>query len=259
MQSFQPPAYTGFSDPLIELVGVGKTFQGKIAVSDLNLTIPRGGTTVLIGPSGSGKSTVLRLLNGLIEPESGDVLFGSVRLTGENVRPIRRRMGYMVQSGGLFPHLTCRQNIELAARHFGMTSPARAERLAELAALTRYPEDALDRFPSRISGGQRQRAALMRALFLDPEVLLLDEPLGALDPLVRRDLSEDLRSIFLTLSKTVVFVTHDMAEAAFFGDMVVLMSEGQIAQKGTIRDLRDRPATPFVRDFLRAELPREDA
>ncbi len=247
------------SEILLELVGISKTFEGKGAVFDLNLTVPRGRTTVLIGPSGSGKSTVLRLLNGLIEPESGDVLFDSVRLTRESVRPIRRRMGYMVQSGGLFPHLTCRQNIELAARHFGMTSPARAERLAELAALTRYPEDALDRFPARISGGQRQRAALMRALFLDPDVLLLDEPLGALDPLVRRDLSEDLRRIFLTLSKTVVFVTHDMAEAAFFGDSVVLLSGGRIAQAGKLRDLRERPATPFVSDFLRAELPPVDA
>jgi osmoprotectant transport system ATP-binding protein len=207
---------------------------------------------VLIGASGSGKSTLLRLMLGLLLPETGQVEFDGVVLTPANARTLRRRMGYVIQEGGLFPHLTARGNIALMARHLGW-NPARIEdRLRELVELTRFPADGLDRFPRELSGGQRQRVSLMRALALDPDVLFLDEPLGALDPIIRADLQDELRDIFRALGKTVVLVTHDLAEARHFADEIVLLDEGEMVQRGSFADLRDRPATPFVSRFVRA-------
>jgi osmoprotectant transport system ATP-binding protein len=162
-------------------------------------------------------------------------------------------MGYVIQDGGLFPHLSARDNIGLLARHLKRDPAWIRERIQELATLTRLPVSALDRFPSQISGGQRQRVGIMRALMLDPELILLDEPMGALDPLVRFDLQEDLRQIFRTLKKTVVLVTHDMGEAGFFGDTIVLLQGGRIVQQGTIQDLVQRPATDFVTKFIQAQ------
>lgn len=207
---------------------------------------------MLIGASGSGKSTLLRLMLGLLLPETGQVEFDGVVLTPANARTLRRRMGYVIQEGGLFPHLTARGNIALMARHLGW-NPARIEdRLRELVELTRFPADGLDRFPRELSGGQRQRVSLMRALALDPDVLFLDEPLGALDPIIRADLQDELRDIFRALGKTVVLVTHDLAEARHFADEIVLLDEGEMVQRGSFADLRDRPATPFVSRFVRA-------
>jgi osmoprotectant transport system ATP-binding protein len=162
-------------------------------------------------------------------------------------------MGYVIQDGGLFPHLTAAQNVLLMARHLRSPDSVNPGRLAELCALTRFPEEGLNRYPVELSGGQRQRVSLMRALMLQPDVLLLDEPLGALDPLVRAGLQTDLKEIFRQLSQTVVLVTHDMAEAGYLADTIVLMSEGRIVQAGTLDDLRDRPATPFVSKFLSAQ------
>jgi osmoprotectant transport system ATP-binding protein len=164
-------------------------------------------------------------------------------------------MGYVIQDGGLFPHLTARANVTVLARHLGWDAARIAARTEELEALTRFPEGGLDRYPGELSGGQRQRVALMRALMLDPDVLLLDEPLGALDPITRHDLQGDLKEIFQTLQKTVLLVTHDVAEAAHFADAVALMLEGRVVQHGTVRDLVEQPADPFVTRFLEAQRP----
>src|SRR5262249_46393423 len=161
---------------------------------------------VLIGPSGCGKSTLIRVMIGLIRPDTGSVRFNAIELTVENARELRQRMGYVVQDGGLFPHLTARENATLMARYLGWDSKRISTRLAELTALTQFPEEGLDRYPVQLSGGQRQRVSLMRALMLDPDLLLLDEPLGALDPIIRSELQEDLRRIFQSLGKTVVMV-----------------------------------------------------
>jgi osmoprotectant transport system ATP-binding protein len=166
---------------------------------------------------------------------------------------LRRRMGYVVQSGGLFPHLCARDNVTLAARHLGMPRETMARRLDELRELARLPADALERYPAQLSGGQCQRVSLMRALMLDPAVLLLDEPLGALDPMIRRELQDELRRIFMTLHKTVVLVTHDLEEARFLGDRIVLLDEGRIEQDGTYEDLLERPASSFVERFVNAQ------
>jgi osmoprotectant transport system ATP-binding protein len=232
---------------------VTKVYAGRPALGPLSLDVPAGRTTVLIGPSGCGKSTLLRLLVGLVTPDAGGVTFDGTPVTAATARAVRLRVGYVIQDGGLFPHLTARDNVTLMARHLGRDRGATAARVTELAELTRFPADGLDRYPHQLSGGQRQRVGLMRALMLNPDALLLDEPLGALDPLVRADLQAELRDIFRSLGKTVVLVTHDLGEATFFADRVVLLRDGQIVQEGTPRDLWHRPADPFVTRFVQAQ------
>lgn len=238
---------------MFALNGVLKAYAQRPALGPLTLTVPPGRTTVLIGPSGCGKSTFLRLLIGLVGPDSGEVTFDGKPVAPATVRAVRLRVGYVIQDGGLFPHLTARANVTLMARHLGRDRRATAARVAELTDLTRFPADALDRYPHELSGGQRQRVGLMRALMLDPDALLLDEPLGSLDPLVRADLQAELRDIFRRLDKTVVLVTHDLAEAAFFADRVVLLRAGQVVQDGSPADLWHHPADAFVTQFVQAQ------
>jgi len=238
---------------MIQLDAVTKRYGNEYAVQDVSLTAEAAATTVLIGPSGSGKSTLLRLMIGLIHPDAGTVTVDGLRLTQSNVQSLRHRMGYVIQEGGLFPHLTGRANAALLARHLGWTEDRIDARIDELIRLVQLDPDRLSQYPDELSGGQRQRVSLMRALMLDPDVLLLDEPLGALDPMIRTDLQDDLRDIFRRLDKTVVFVTHDIGEAAFFGDRVVLLREGQIEQTGAMATLLDDPASPFVSDFIQAQ------
>ena len=239
--------------PVLALAGASKRFGQRQALAPTDLAIAEAETVVLIGPSGCGKTTVLRLLLGLVRPDAGEVRFRDVaidRAPPARLRAVRQRMGYVVQEGGLFPHLTAAGNVALMARHLGWPPARIAARIDELAALTRLPGEALSRYPGELSGGQRQRVGLMRALMLDPEALLLDEPLGALDPLVRAELQEDLLAVFRQLRKSVVLVTHDLAEAAFFADRLVLMRDGRIVQQGRARELVDR-AGRSVRHPLR--------
>ena len=239
--------------PLIELVGVSKNFAGTAALHPTDLAFPPGLTTALIGPSGCGKSTLLRLIIALLKPDTGKVTFDKLEVTETSAQQVRRRVGYVIQEGGLFPHLTARANVLLLSRHLGRPASQMEERLEELCALSRFPRNGLDRYPVELSGGQRQRVSLMRALMLSPEVLLLDEPLGALDPLVRSSLQKDLKEIFARLKQTAVLVTHDMGEAAYLANEIVLMNEGRIVQRGTVTDLRDHPASEFVSEFINAQ------
>ena len=238
---------------MIQLDAVTKRYGTEVAVRDVSLTIPAEKTTVLIGPSGSGKSTLLRLMIGLTQPDAGTVTVDGQRLSRANVRTLRHRMGYVIQEGGLFPHLTGRANAALLARHLGWSADRIDARIEELTDLVQLAPDRLAQYPSELSGGQRQRVSLMRALMLDPDVLLLDEPLGALDPMIRADLQEDLRAIFRRLGKTVVFVTHDIGEAGFFGDHVTLLHDGAIEQQGPMSALVDEPVSDFVTDFIQAQ------
>lgn len=238
---------------MLELAAISKRYGNAVALHCTDLSILPGRTTVLIGPSGCGKSTLLRLMIGLIQPDTGTIRFGGTLLTAVNILEQRRGMGYVIQEGGLFPHFTARRNITLMAEQLGWDEARIQQRLEELVALTRFPGEALDRYPTQLSGGQRQRVALMRALMLDPELLLLDEPLGALDPLNRYELQSELKGVFSTLGKTVVMVTHDMGEAAYFGDHIVLLQGGRIVQQGGIRDFVERPKSPFVERFIRAQ------
>jgi len=238
---------------MLQLRDVSKQYDSKLVVHPISLDLEAGATYALIGQSGCGKSTLLRLMIGLIAPDTGSVWIDGTPMSGENLLPLRRRMGYVIQDGGLFPHLTAERNVTLMARQVGWPADRIADRLRELASLTHFPLDGLNRYPVQLSGGQRQRVSLMRALMLDPGVLLLDEPLGALDPMIRADLQQELREIFATLGKTVVLVTHDMAEAAFFADRIVLLREGHVVQQGTFAEFLDKPADPFVTRFLRAQ------
>lgn len=238
---------------MISLQNISKTFAKTTALHSTTLEIQPQSTTVIIGPSGSGKSTILRLIIGLICPDDGNIYVDGEMLSPQNLYSIRHKMGYVIQDGGLFPHITARENVSLLGTYLGYDKSQIEGRLEELCELTKYPVDALDRYPSQISGGQRQRVSLMRALMLDPVILLLDEPLGALDPLIRFELQNDLKEIFRILGKTVVMVTHDIGEAGFFGDKIVLLRDGTIIQEGTIMDLVKHPSEAFVTEFINAQ------
>jgi osmoprotectant transport system ATP-binding protein len=238
---------------MIELQGVSKQFGTFVALNPTDLVFERRKTTVLIGPSGCGKSTILRLIIGLLEPSTGRLLFDGTVISPETILLVRRRMGYVIQEGGLFPHLTARQNILLLATHLGRTREEMQSRLVELSELARLPQDSLSHYPVELSGGQRQRVSLIRALMLKPDVLLLDEPLAALDPMVRASLQTELKAVFQHLNQTVVLVTHSMAEAAYLGDKIVLLRQGHIVQGGTFSELRDHPADGFVSEFINAQ------
>jgi len=238
---------------MLKLEGVSKSYSGKMVLSPTDFVVGAGDILVVLGPSGCGKSTLLRLANGLIRPDSGTVRFQGSEMSGERVGLLRQKMGYVIQEGGLFPHLTAGANVSLMAQFLDWDEKRIGVRLEELLELTHLSGDVLERYPVQLSGGQRQRVSLMRALMLDPDLLLLDEPLGALDPLIRSDLQNDLREIFRTLEKTVVMVTHDISEAAFFADTIVLLREGHVVQRGSIRELLETPADEFVTRFIQAQ------
>ncbi|MEW9623555.1 ATP-binding cassette domain-containing protein [Rhodanobacter geophilus] len=232
---------------------VSKRYGKVAALNDVSLDFAAGTTTALIGSSGSGKSTALRLLLGLDWPDRGEVRVDGAALRPDQVLQLRRRVGYVIQEGGLFPHLTALGNLALLPRYLGWDATRIRRRAEELAALAHLPLAALQRYPAELSGGQRQRVALMRGLMPDPDALLLDEPLGALDPIVRHELQEELRHIFNELGKTVILVTHDLAEAAWFAERLVLLRKGEVVQDGRYEDLRDRPADDFVQRFVHAQ------
>jgi len=241
------------TERLVTLEDVSKTYGTRVALHPVSLEFLRGRTTVLIGPSGCGKSTLLRMIVGLVQPDHGRVTIGGETLTPSNVDHIRHAVGYVIQDGGLFPHLTAEGNVTLLASHLGQSADAVRTRVRALAQLVSIPAEALARYPQQLSGGQRQRVGLMRALMLDPPLLLLDEPLGALYPVTRYELQDELKTIFDELRKTVILVTHDMGEAAHFGHEIVMMREGRVVQRGTFSDLLERPAEPYVSSFMRAQ------
>jgi osmoprotectant transport system ATP-binding protein len=238
---------------LLQLTEITKRYEGKTVVNAVSLQLEEGKTYTLIGPSGCGKSTLLRMLIGLIKPDQGRLFFDGRPYDEINIQTMRAQFGYVIQTGGLFPHLTARQNAALPAVYRNWTRRKIEERIAQLRELTQLTEDSLDRYPVQLSGGQRQRVSLMRALMLEPNVLLMDEPLGALDPMIRSQLQVQLHDIFKSLGKTVVMVTHDLHEAAYFADEIVLLRDGRIEQQGTINDLLRRPATEFVSEFIAAQ------
>jgi len=230
-----------------------KSYSGHVVLQTISHEFQANRTTAVVGPSGCGKTTLLRLLLGLVEPDSGVVTYDGTALTASNADELRHKVGYVIQDGGLFPHLTARDNVTLLAKYLGLSGVDINARLAELCELMQISSDMLGRFPKGLSGGQRQRIALMRALMLDPPFLYMDEPLGALDPMIRFDLQNDLKEIFSRLNKTVVLVTHDMHEAAHFAHEIMLLRDGALVQRGTLETLLASPAETFVTDFIRAQ------
>ncbi len=238
---------------MISLTNVTKQFGSHVVLHDVSLHFESGQTHILLGSSGCGKSTIIRLILGLLSADLGEVRVDEVVVSPATRAELVSKMGYVVQEGGLYPHLTARRNVTLPADVQKWPRDRIAKRIDQLAELVGFDDAILQHYPHELSGGQRQRVGLMRALMLDPPLLLLDEPLGALDPIVRTDLQDQLKAIFSRLRKTVVLVTHDLREAAVFGDTITLMTEGHVVQHGSLADLAQRPSNPFVTTFLRAQ------
>lgn len=238
---------------MIILKGVSKAFGQNQGLKPTTLTIEDGKTTVLIGPSGCGKSTLLRLITGLVKPTEGQLYFDHEEVNEHSINLLRRKIGYVIQDGGLFPHLTAKNNLTLLANYLRYPSQSIQERIDYLCDLVHLPTKILDSYPNQLSGGERGRISLMRALMLDPTYIFLDEPFAALDPITRYELQQHLKHIFSRLRKTTLLVTHDMREAAYLGDQMILMRDGQVVQKGTFQELKNTPAEPFVSHFIEAQ------
>jgi len=242
---------------MITIKDVAKSFDNQEVIKRFALEVSQGEIHILLGASGSGKTTLLRMIGGLTSPDEGKVLLGSENVLDIHLRERTTRMAYITQEGGLFPHLNGRENILLPAKVRGLDETTQYSRLEEMAQMVNMELSFLDKFPQELSGGQRQRVALMRGLILNPEIVLLDEPLSALDPIVRASLQRQLKDIFKKLKKTVVMVTHDLREASFLGDRITLLNEGRVVQTGSFKELFHNAVDPFVHEFVRAQIPVE--
>jgi osmoprotectant transport system ATP-binding protein len=240
----------------IRLDGVSKVYgDGTVGVAELDLTFAAGELTVLVGPSGCGKTTTMKMINRIIEPTTGRILLGGEDVTGVDPVRLRRRIGYVIQNVGLFPHQTIRANVGTVPRLLGWDRARTSDRVEELLALIGLdPAVHADRYPHQLSGGQRQRAGVARALAADPPVLLMDEPFSAVDPVVRERLQSEFLRLQQAVRKTIVFVTHDIEEAVRIGDRIAVMSQGgHVEQYATPAELLGRPANEFVADFVGAD------
>jgi osmoprotectant transport system ATP-binding protein len=240
----------------IEFVDVTKRFAGtsQAAVDGVRFTVQEGAICILLGTSGSGKTTLLRMVNRLIDPTSGQIVIDGVPTTAQSAIALRRSIGYVIQQVGLFPHLTVAENVRVVPSILGQSAKQTAGRVDELLTLVGLePQEYRKRYPRQLSGGQQQRVGLARALAADPEVLLMDEPFGALDAITRERMQEELLRIQRGVRKTILFVTHDVEEAFKLGDQVAVMSEGKLVQVGTPVELLAAPATDFVRRLVGAD------
>jgi osmoprotectant transport system ATP-binding protein len=241
---------------MIRLEKVSKTFPGaaRPAVNQLDLEVPNGTTCVLIGPSGCGKTTTMRIVNRLIEPTSGRIVVEGQDVTRADPVELRRRIGYVIQQVGLFPHMTIAENVATVPQLLGWPAERIARRVEEMLSLVGLePGQFLGRHPRHLSGGQRQRVGVARALAADPPVLLMDEPFGAVDPIVRAGLQAELLGILRRLAKTVIFVTHDIDEAVRMGDLIAIMKDGTLVQCDSPERLLSLPKDAFVADFVGAD------
>ena len=235
---------------MIHINDVTKIYEGKKVLDSVTLNLAAAKTHVLLGSSGSGKTTLLKIIMGLMDATSGTVEINGKVVSAQWQREVALQIGYVPQDGGLFPHLTAERNVELVARNLQWSKSQCRERLEALVELLDLDTELLSHFPKELSGGQKQRMALLRALFLDPPVMVFDEPFAALDPLQRNFLQQEFRSLFQKMGKTVLFVTHDLREAEIFSQSVTLLHDGQVQQHGVIEDLFKNPANAFVQEFI---------
>jgi len=240
---------------VIEFDGVRKEFPGgALAVEDFSLVVPTGSITVLVGSSGCGKTTLLRMVNRMVDPSSGAVRIDGTPVAQRDPVQLRRSIGYVMQSGGLLPHKTISDNIQTVAKLTGVPRATREVLVNELMSTVGLDPDLAHRYPAQLSGGQQQRVGVARALAVNPNILLMDEPFGAVDPIVRQDLQHELLDIQKKLAKTVLFVTHDIDEAFLLGDQVAILGPGaRLIQHGTPEDILAHPADDFVAAFVGAD------
>ena len=244
---------------MLKLQNISKSFEDRTVLDDVSLTVPKGATHALIGSSGSGKTTLLRITLGLTPCDRGYVKINDQALSSFTQVEWADRIGYVPQDGGLFPHISGMNNVALIAKLRGWRRTRIDERVEELRRFVDLDPEILTRFPREMSGGQKQRVSIMRAAMMDPAVMLLDEPMAALDPLIRRSVQQELKSIFQRLNKTVLLVTHDLGEAVFLAEQITMLHEGRVVQAGTYRDLLLHPANPFVSQFINAQRTLADA
>ncbi|BFM26313.1 ABC transporter ATP-binding protein [Microbacterium sp. che218] len=240
---------------MIEFSAVSKVFpDGTHAVDDFHLVIPSRQTTVFVGSSGCGKTTLLRMINRMVEPSSGTIAIDGADIGGKPAVQLRRSIGYVMQNSGLLPHFTVADNISTVPVLQGQSRKAARARALELMTTVGLDTAMADRYPSQLSGGQQQRVGVARGLAADPNILLMDEPFGAVDPIVRDELQQELIRLQRDIGKTIVFVTHDIDEAFLLGDQVVILEKGaKIAQVGTPSEIIENPASDFVASFIGAE------
>jgi osmoprotectant transport system ATP-binding protein len=238
---------------VIEFKNINKVINGKTILHDINIKIEKGELVTFIGPSGCGKTTTLKMINKLIEFTSGDILIDGNRIQEEDTIKLRRSMGYVIQQTGLLPHLTVKENIELIPSIEKLPKEKVDEKTKELLELVDMkPEDYLDKYPSELSGGQQQRVGIARAFAMDPEIILMDEPFSALDPVTRNQLQDEVFNIQQNIKKTIVFVTHDMDEALKLADKICIMESGRVVQFDTPENILRNPANDFVKNFIGA-------
>lgn len=235
---------------MIRLTGVTKAFEGHTVIDGFSATLEREKTFFLLGASGCGKSTLIRMIVGVSDPDRGEIEIDGRRVQDFGLLETSETFGYVIQDAGLFPHLTARDNVLMPARVHGWPGERQEARLEELGRLVRIGDDLLEKYPPQLSGGEKQRVGLMRALVLDPPYLLMDEPLSALDPVIRSELQVELKGIFERLKKTVVFVSHDLHEAGYLADSILLIHGGRLVQRGTLRDFKRSPADEYVTRFV---------
>lgn len=236
---------------LLKLENVSKVYKGgKKAVNGIHLDIAKGEFICFIGPSGCGKTTTMKMINRLIEPTSGSIYIDGENIMTQDAVKLRRKIGYVIQQIGLFPHMTIQENISLVPKLLKWPQDKRKERARDLLKLVDMGPEYLERYPHELSGGQQQRIGVLRALAAGPPLILMDEPFGALDPITRGTLQEEFKKLQKTLNKTIVFVTHDMDEAIKLADRIVILKDGEIVQVGTPNDILRYPANDFVEDFI---------
>lgn len=233
---------------MISFQGVTKSFEGKHVLGPFTQSYELGQTHVILGISGSGKTTLIRMAMDLLSMDEGNIVITEER--DVLLKNDKLRYGYVMQKGGLFPHMNIQDNMTLASRCFNLDPKKVQERMMELLALMHLEEDLLTKYPSQVSGGQKQRLALLRALMMDPPIVFLDEPFAALDPITKHSLERELKDIFQKLQKTVFLVTHDLRVANHLGDTITLLKDGSIEQYGTFQDLLHKPASDFVHTFV---------
>ena len=235
---------------IIEYKGIGKSYQGKWVVRDFNLTINEGDFLCIVGTSGSGKTTLLKMINGLIVPDEGDITIFGTRVIDQHIISLRRKIGYAIQGDGLFPHMTVAENIGYVPRLEGTPKEEVEAIVDSMLSLVGLPLDSKGKYPKELSGGQQQRVGIARAYANSPEILLMDEPFGAVDSITRYQLQEDLKQIHKQTDCTIVFITHDMHEAFKLGTHILVMHEGKIQQYGTTDEVKNHPSNDYVKQLI---------